>query len=165
MRWVFRMTLAFTFLAQRTFFSSPDFSFHAQRETWPFGRRSLAHLQTLTEPVDWLESSTIPDPRIASASRGDTGRLVVSVAWRRAYPSPNSNDPRGIVGSGSRSGILALIALIWARRTPRFAMFANILLCDRTSLPNDPTAFSMHHWAQPESGPQRRLSGARWISE
>ena len=145
--------------------SPPDFSFQAHRETCPLGRRSLAHLRTLMEPEVWFEGSGIPAARIASASRSETERLVESVARRRAYPSPNGNDPRGSVGSGSRSGILALIALIWARRTPRFAMFANMLLCERTSLPNDPTALSIHHWAQPESGPQRSVSEARWVTE
>lgn len=134
----------FTFLARRTTLPL-DVSFQVQRETCPFGRRSLAHLRTLIGPVDRFESSGIPEARIASASRSDTGRLVVSVARRRAYPSPNGNDPRGNVGSGVRSGILALIALIWARRTPRFAMLANVLLCERTSLPNDPMALSIHH--------------------
>src|SRR5882757_527709 len=117
------------------------------------------------EPVDWFDWSVIPEVRITSASRSDTGRLFESAGQTRVYPSANENDPRGNVGSGSRSGIIALIALIWARRTPRAAMLANMLLCERTSLPNDPTAFSIHHWAQPESGPQRRLSLARWVNE
>ena len=114
--WVYEMlgVRTFTFLAHRTAFSPPPFSFQAHRETWPFGRRSLAHLRTLTEP-DWFELSTIPEARIASASQSDTGRLIESVARRRTYPFPNRNDPWGKVGSGSRSGIFALIAFIWAR--------------------------------------------------
>src|SRR6266478_1473719 len=83
----------FTFLAQRTDFSPPDFSFQAHRETCPFGRRSLAHLVTLTGPGGRLELSGIVEAWIASDSRSDTGRLVGSTARKSAYPSPNGNDP------------------------------------------------------------------------
>ena len=154
-----------TFLAQCTAFAPLDFSFQVHQETCPFGKRSLAHLQTLREPVDLIELSKIPEVRIASASRSDTWNLVNSIARSRAYPSPNRNDPWGNVGSSSRLGAFALSALICVWRTPQFAMFANVLLCERTSLPNDPTALSIHHWAQPESGPQRKVSSARWVNK
>jgi len=107
-----QINYTFTFLEQCTALSPPDFSFQAHQETCPFGRRSLAHLVTLTEPGGWFESSGIPEAWIACASHLNTGRRIESLARNRVYPSPNGNAPRGKVGSGSRSGILALIALV-----------------------------------------------------
>src|SRR5579872_5938063 len=98
------MIPTFTFLAQRTAFSPPDFSFQTHQATCLFGRLSLPHLRTLMEPVDWFEGSTIQEVRIACASQSDTGHLVESVVVRRAYPSPNGKEPHGSTGSCSRSG-------------------------------------------------------------